>query len=106
MHGRSLRILQPCSSHAPAAGWVVNAWLKREDPAIKTSMDFHCQPWTLSLIAIISVLFATGLALVAPQDWDLGQKLQLAVCYLTVVGSLILFFFFFFGSLILIKCLL
>ena len=50
-------------------------------------MDFHCQPWPLSLIGIIVVLFATGLASVTPQDWDLGQKLQLAVCYLTVVGS-------------------
>ena len=79
MHGRSLRILQPCSSHAPAAGWEVNAWLKPEDPAIKISMAFHCQPWIPSLIAIISVLFTKGLALVAPQDWDLGQKLQFAV---------------------------
>ena len=86
MQGRSLRILlQPHSS-----GWLVNAQQKLEDPAIKISMDFHCQPWTLSQIAIISVLFATGLASVAPQDWDLGQKLQLAVCYLTVVRSLIL----------------
>ena len=57
--------------------------------AIKISMDFHCQPWPLSLIGIIVVLFATGLASVTPQDWDLGQKLQLAVCYLTVVESLI-----------------
>ena len=31
-----------------------------------------------------------GLASVTPQDWDLGQKLWLAVCYLTVVRSLIL----------------
>ena len=93
MHGRSLRILQPCSSHAPAAGWVVNARLSVRIQLSKHQWIFNCQPWTLSLIAIISVLFATGLALVAPQDWDLGQKLQLAVCYLTVVGSVILFFF-------------
>ena len=53
-------------------------------------MDFHCQPWPLSLIGIIAMLFATGLASVASQDWDLSQKLQLAVCYLTIVGSLIL----------------
>ena len=69
---------------------MVNTQWKLEDPAIKVSMEFHCQPWSLSLIAMISVLFATGLASVAPQDWDLGQKLRLAVCYLTVVGSLIL----------------
>ena len=36
------------------------------------------------------MLFATGLAPAAPQDWDLSQKLQLAVCYLTIVGRLIL----------------
>ena len=42
-------------------------------------MDFHCQPWPLSLIGIIAVLFAIVLASVTPQDWDLGQKLQLAV---------------------------
>ena len=62
---------------------------KLEDPASKISMDIHCQPWTVSLIGI-AVLFATGLASVTPQDWDLGQKLQLAVCFLTVVRSLIL----------------
>ena len=50
-------------------------------------MDFHCQSGTLCLIGIIAVLFAVALASVTPQDWDLGQKLQLAVCYLTVVGS-------------------
>ena len=53
-------------------------------------MDFHCQPWPLSLIGIIAVLFTTGLDSKALQDWDLGQKLWLAVCYLTGVGSLIL----------------
>ena len=53
-------------------------------------MDFHCQPWTPSLTGIIAVLFATGLVSVTPQDWNLGQKLRLAVCYVTVVGSLIL----------------
>ena len=58
--------------------------------AIKMSMGFHCQSWPLSLVGIIAVLFATGLASVPPHDWDLGQKLRLAVCYLTVVGSLIL----------------
>ena len=53
-------------------------------------MDFHCQPRTLLPIAIIAVLFATRLASVIHRDWDLGQKLWLAVCYLTVVGSPIL----------------
>ena len=53
-------------------------------------MDIYCQPWPLYLIGIIAVLFATGLASVTAQDWDLGQKLWLAVCYLTGVGSLIL----------------
>ena len=69
---------------------MVNTRWKLEDPAIEVSVEFHCQPWSLSLIAIISVLFATGLASAARQDWDLGQKLRLAVCYLTVLGSLIL----------------
>ena len=69
---------------------MVNAQWNLEGPAIKISMDFHCQPWPLSLIGIIVVLFATGLASVTPQDCDLSQKLQLAACYLTVVGSLIL----------------
>ena len=53
-------------------------------------MEFHCQTWPLSLIGIIAMLFTTGLASVTPQDWDLSQKLRLAVCYLTIVGSLIL----------------
>ena len=81
MHGGSLRILQTL----PHSGsWLVNARWKLEDPAIKIWMDFHCQPWPLSLIGIIAVLFTTGLDSKALQDWDLGQKL------LTVVGSLIL----------------
>ena len=78
-------MLQPHSS-----SWLVSAQQKLEDLAIKISMDFHRQPWTLSLIGIIALLFATGLDSVTPHDWDLGQKLRLAVCYLTVVGSLIL----------------
>ena len=53
-------------------------------------MDVYCQPWPLSLIGIIAVLFATGLASVTAQDWALGQQLRLAICYLTIVGSLIL----------------
>ena len=53
-------------------------------------MDAYCQPWPLSLIGIIAVLFTIGPDLVTPQNWDLGQKLRLAVCYLTIVGSLIL----------------
>ena len=52
-------------------------------------MDIYCQPWPLSLVGIIAVLFAIGLASVTAQDWDLGQKLWLALCYLIVVGSLI-----------------
>ena len=77
-------MLQFRSSHTPAAD---HAWWKLESLAIKISMDFHCQPWTLPLIAITAVLFATVLGSVTPQDWDLGQKLRLAVCYLTVVEA-------------------
>ena len=54
---------------------LVNAWQKFEDFAIKISMDFHCQPWTLPLIGIIAVLFVIELASVTLQDWDLGKKL-------------------------------
>ena len=81
--------IKPCFSHSRS--WLVNAWQKLEDPAIKISMDFHCPHWLVSLIGIIAVLFTTGLASVTPQDWDLGQKLWLSVCYLAVVGSFILF---------------
>ena len=51
---------------------------------------FIVNPGTLSLIGIIAMLFATGLASVTLHEWDLGQKLWLAVCYLTIVRSLIL----------------
>ena len=67
-------MLQPHSS-----SWLVSAQQKLEDLAIKISMDFHRQPWTLSVIGIIAVLFATGLASITPWDWDLRQKLWLAV---------------------------
>ena len=46
------------SSHS--GSWPVNAWQKLEDLAIKIPMKFHCQPWPLSLISIIVVLFITG----------------------------------------------
>ena len=81
----SSALLQPHSSSC-----LVNAWQKLKDLAIKISMDIYCQPWPLSLIGIIAVLFAIGLASVTAQDWDLDQKLQLALCYLIIVGSLIL----------------
>ena len=67
---------EPCSSHSgswlvnaqqtpedssalpqPHSGsWLVNAWRKLEDPAIELLMDFHCQPWPLSLNSIIAAL--------------------------------------------------
>ena len=60
-------MLQPHSG-----SWLVNAQWKLEDLAVEISMDFHCQPWTLSLIDIIAVLFTTGLASVTPEDWGSG----------------------------------
>ena len=42
-----------------------------------------------SPIGITVVLFAIELVSATPQDWNLGQKLLLAVCYLIVVGSII-----------------
>ena len=56
-------LLQPHSGN-----WLVNAWWKLEDPTIKIAVDFHCQPWPLSLVGITALLFATELASVAP--WD------------------------------------
>ena len=70
---------EPCSSHSrswlvnaqqkledssalqwpQSSSWLVDAWQKLEDPAIKILMDFHCQPWPLSLIDSIAVLFIT-----------------------------------------------
>ena len=51
----STSLLQPHSG-----SWLATAWWKLEDPAIKISMDFHCQPQPLSLISITAVLFITG----------------------------------------------
>ena len=81
----SSALLQPHSG-----SWLLKARWKLNDLAIKIPVDAYCQPWPLSLIGIIAVLFTIGPDLVAPQNWDLGQKLRLAVCYLTIVGSLIL----------------
>ena len=43
-----------------SGSWLVSIWRQLEDLAIKVSMDFLCQPWPLSLISIIAVLFVTG----------------------------------------------
>ena len=69
--------MRPVQPHS--GSWLVNTQWKLEDLAVEISMDFHCQPWTLSLIGIIAVLFTTGLASITPWDWDLRQKLWLAV---------------------------
>ena len=91
---------EPCSCHS--GSWLVRAWQKLEDSSallqphcgswlvntrqklegltIKIAVDFHCQPWPLSMIGITALLFATELASVVSQDTqDLGQKLQLTV---------------------------
>ena len=41
-------------------------------------------------MGITAVLFALELPSATPQDWNLGQKLLLAVCYLIIVGSIML----------------
>ena len=43
-----------------SGSWQINARQKLKDLAIKISMDFHCQPWPLSLIGIIAEFFITG----------------------------------------------
>ena len=50
----SSALLQPHSS-----SWLVNTRRKLEDLDIEITVDFHRQPWPLSLIGIIAVLFIT-----------------------------------------------
>jgi hypothetical protein len=47
-----------------------------------------CHPYLILLISIVAILFAIGLAVTAPQEWNTGQKLLLAFCYLLIVRSL------------------
>jgi hypothetical protein len=47
---------------------------------------FH--PYTILLISIVAILFALGLAVTAPQDWNIGQRLLLAFYHLLIVESL------------------
>jgi hypothetical protein len=47
-----------------------------------------CHPYPILLISIVATLFALGLAVTAPQDWNTGQRLLLPSCYLLIVGSL------------------
>ena len=70
--------------------WLVDAQQKLEDLFIKILIGYRCHPWTLSLISITAMLFAIGLASAVPQKWSLGQRLLSAVCYLIIVGSIIL----------------
>jgi hypothetical protein len=48
-----------------------------------------CHLYPILLISIVAILFPLGLAVTAPQDWNIAQKLLLASCYLLIVGSLI-----------------
>jgi hypothetical protein len=50
--------------------------------------SLFCHPYAILLISIVAILFALGLAVAAPQDCKVGQKLLLAFCYLLIVGSL------------------
>jgi hypothetical protein len=47
-----------------------------------------CHPYPILLISIVATVFALRLAITAPQDWNIGQKLLVASCYLLIVGSL------------------
>jgi LPS O-antigen subunit length determinant protein (WzzB/FepE family) len=47
-----------------------------------------CHLYTILLTSIVAILFALGLAITSPQDWNVSQKLLLASCYLLIVGSL------------------
>jgi hypothetical protein len=47
-----------------------------------------CHTYAILLISTVAILFTLGLAATAPQDWNVGQKLLLAFCYLLIVGSL------------------
>jgi hypothetical protein len=74
------------SSPVPSTSrsWLVNAWQKPEDSPTRTQM----YPYIILLISVVAILFALGLAVTAPQDWNLGQRLLLVFCYLLIVGSL------------------
>jgi hypothetical protein len=68
---------------------LVNAWWKPEDSSTRTQVyPLFYHPYLILLINIVAILFALGLAVTAPQDWNLGQRLLLAFCYLLIVGSL------------------
>jgi hypothetical protein len=45
-------------------------------------------PYPILLISIAAILFTLGLAITAPQDWTVDQKLPVASCYLLIVGRL------------------
>jgi hypothetical protein len=47
-----------------------------------------CYPYLILLISVVAILFALGLAVTAPQDWSVVQRLLLALCYRLTVGSL------------------
>jgi hypothetical protein len=44
--------------------------------------------YPILLISIVATLFTLGLAITAPQDWNIGQRILLASCYLLIVGRL------------------
>jgi hypothetical protein len=41
-----------------------------------------CLPHPILLVSIVATLFTLGLAITAPQDWNVGQKIQLASLFL------------------------
>jgi hypothetical protein len=82
------RDLQSCSSYIQKAG-LVNTRQKPEDLSTRTQMyPLFCHPYLILLISIVAILFALRLPVTAPQDWNIGQRLLLAFCYLLIIGSL------------------
>jgi LPS O-antigen subunit length determinant protein (WzzB/FepE family) len=69
--------------------WLVNTHQKPEYSSTRMQMyPLFCHPYLIMLISIVAILFALGLAVTAPQDWNLGQILIQAFCYLLIVGSI------------------
>jgi hypothetical protein len=84
----AMPVRSPALPQPHPRSWLVNARWKPEDSFTRTQVFLFSVIHTLSCWLALCNLFALGLAVTAPQDWNVSQRLLLAFCYLLIIGSL------------------
>jgi hypothetical protein len=79
-------VQQPCSSHS--GSWLVYArdkWVVFHTSYLTV---MHCNPLSVSVAVVLTLVFAIGLAKTTPADWYHSERFLLALFYLFWAGCI------------------